>query len=397
MIGGRNGSGKTRVLRKTAAQLGDRGLFIDLHYLCEQAMIVLRSRDDIDDMTNEFDADGPDTDRQDDLRRIVGRRYETVEWFSLEIEPNEEPVAERFKWAGTQPLVPYFRATYKSRDFSSLEMGLGEYSMHMLFWILEQYREPGLTLLLDEPDAYLPPVGVEGLLTRLIGLCLTRGWSMVIATHSEELITHAVEERAFVLLRTDDAGQIEIQTSASDAAVGDHLLTRAPIERMIFCEDESAWYLTRALLDAHSPSLGRSTAVIWGNGEGYLGDIMKHLPKPPSPEIRFAVSPDGDQRSKFSAKGRWPAEFLPSDEDPDELFVSLGDDRGLLAERLGTDAADLDRFMDTLESEDAHDWVNLLGERYGRAHTLTCLARLWVEGHPKEAAEYVGALLKKWA
>lgn len=396
VIGGKNGSGKSRVLRKIAADLGPSALYIDLHHLCEQAMIVLRSRDDIDEMTEEFDPDGPDATRRDDLRRIIGRRYQEVQWFSLEIEPNDPSAAERFKWSGTQPLVPYFRTTYRDRAYTSLDMGLGEYSVHMLFWILEQYREPGLTLLLDEPDAYLPPVGVEGLLNRLIGLCLQRRWTMVVASHSEELIASAVEQEAFVLLQTDKQGHTQVQTAASDSAVADHLLTRASVDRIVFCEDESAWYLARAMLHSYSPSMGRRTAVVWGNGEGYLGDIVRHLPKPPLPEIYFAVAPDGDQRARFGAKGKWPVQFLPTTDDPDDLFMSLDGDRGLLAERLGADPADLGRFLDTLESEDAHDWVNLLGERYGRPHTLACLAQLWVEKNGDAARDFANELLTKW-
>ena len=67
--------------------------------------------------------------------------------------------------------------------------------------------ERDLVLLLDEPDAYLPPVGVQSLLARLLGVCLTRNWSVVISTHSEEMIALSMEHESFTLLSIDQHGQ----------------------------------------------------------------------------------------------------------------------------------------------------------------------------------------------
>lgn len=397
VLGGLNGSGKTRLLLGLEAAAGEDAILIDLPHLCEQIKAIIRSREDADEMTEEISSAGPSEDRLDDLHRVLRRRYEAVEWFGLEIEPYDAAVAARLVWSIDQSVVPFFRAQHLGRTYTSLEMGLGEFSIHLLFWILEQYRDRrGMTLLLDEPDAFLPPVGVQRLMARLQGICVERGWRLVIASHSEEMIAAAVAQSALILVKRGLDGGITAQTAASTDDVGDHLLTPASIDKVIFCEDESAWYLIRAMLSSGSIGLARTTAVTWGRGEGYLRTLVKTIPKPPNPQVKFAVAPDGDQRGKFEESGSWPVWFLPTTKDPDDLFRTLGDNPERLAILLGTRATELTTFLESLEGDDSHDWVNSVGERYGRAHSLTVLAHEWVLTNSEIASACVAELLRAW-
>ena len=141
VLGGRNGAGKSRLLRRLDAHLGEKALLIDLHHLSEQALILLRSRDDFEAMSEEVDSLGPSGDRLTDLEKIVGRKYDELEWFALEVEPDDEVIAKRFSWVGDQPVIPYFRASYRGHEYTSREMGLGEFSVHFLFWILDHFRD----------------------------------------------------------------------------------------------------------------------------------------------------------------------------------------------------------------------------------------------------------------
>lgn len=394
VLGGRNGAGKSRFLRALQAQLGEGALYIDLHHLCEQALIVLRSRDDFHEMKDEFDVLGPDDERRGDVERIIGREYESIDWYALEIEPSDSGAADRFRWGGEQPLLPFFSAQYRGLEYTSRDMGLGEFSVHFLFWILEQYRETkDVVVLLDEPDAFLPPVGVASLLTRLLRICRDRNWSLVLSTHSAEMIDLALAEQAFVLLRSEEDGTTSSVHSIDDPTAADRLLARPPVRHIVFVEDESAWHLSRALIEALDIRLANSTLIVWGNGAGYLTELQTHLPRPPRPEIRFVVLFDGDQRQQVTpASGnRWPALFLPTEQDPDELFKSNRTDVQGLASRLNTAASGLKTFLDSIEGQDPHDWVNDFGQEYGRPNVLRTLAELWIERNPA----IVGAYLKE--
>lgn len=63
--------------------------------------------------------------------------------------------------------------------------------------------------------------------------------------------------------------------------------------------------------------------------------------------------------------------------------------------RFNADVAD-ERFLDTIEGEDAHDWVNRLGEKYNRPIVLAALAKPWVEQNRSDSDAFVDELQKAW-
>lgn len=394
VLGGRNGAGKTRVLRSIAGLNDVDGILIDLYHLAEQALIILRSRVDFDVMAEEYTPLSLNDDTTSAVSQIVGREYDLVEWYSFEVEPSDPDVAERFCWSGEQSLIPYFRVARQGLDYTSRDMGLGEFCVHFLFWILEQYREEkSATLLLDEPDAYLPSVGVSTLLQHILRICLSRNWNVVLTTHSEEMIRQAREHDAFMLLRLE-SGTPQAIHCKDDPTAGNTLLASPPIQLLLFCEDESACALTRALLVVADQELSEGTSVVWGDGDGYLVTLRRSMPRPPDPDLEFAFVFDGDQRSAVatSTPPQWPAVFLPTGDDPDDLFKSLASDVDELAGALGTPRHQLVEILDALEGEDGHDWVNRLADRYGRQLVLIRLANLWARLHPAEATAFLESI-----
>jgi hypothetical protein len=352
-------------------------------------------------MSEEVDPFGPSDDRQKDLQKIVGRVYDQISWFALEVEPDDKKVAERFTWSGEQSLIPYFRATYRGHAYTSKDMGLGEFSVHFLFWILEQFREEkDLVLLLDEPDAYLPPVGVHSLLHRLLNLCLARNWSVVVSTHSEEMIALALTHASFTLLEVDQSGQTKALHSASDPMVAISLLSRPTVDCIAFAEDESACAFARGLLQAIDPLMARRATFLWGGGgDGYLRQLHNHLPKPPKPEVRFAYVFDGDQRGTVdeTMPARWDEVFLPTKDDPDTLMQGLASEVDVLARRLSTTPERLATFLASIEGEDSHDWVNKMANAYGRPVVLQALPAVWAELHREDAEAFAVDLATAWA
>lgn len=401
VFGGRNGAGKTRVLKAIASELGDEAVFLNLHHLIEQAHILYRSRVDLDEMAEEAGLAAPSKNQIDDLQQIIGRTYETIEWSSLDLGPAEDPVAEVFKWRNDQPAVPYFRVTYRGHPYSSPDMGLGEFSVHFLLWILEQYADRGgledrkkiTTLLLDEPDAFLPPRGVRSLLACLQDVCLRRGWTLILSTHSEEMIDRSLDHDAFLMLRVDDNGETEILDGPDTPSLASELLGRSPLEQVIFVEDEVAASILEVAIARADQGYKDRVVIVWGNGHGYMRDLLKNLPHPPNPRVRFAFVFDGDQRNKPLDPGRgWPVTFLPTEGEPDELLRSVRAELSTNAHLFGTNATQMSVFLDSLDGENSHDWVIKLGDKYERRRVLPTLSALWADSHLEECTSLLEAI-----
>lgn len=405
VIGGRNGTGKSRVLHSLKSSLGERGVLIDLHALCEQALSVIRNqKDGLADLKEEAGSMPLPAERIDDLTRIIGRNYERVDWYGLDIVPGDALIAERFTWSsdpdvtpGTeQTVIPYFEATYRGVDYDSLTMGLGELSTHLLFWILQQYEHAEqLVILIDEPDAYLPPVAASALLSRLLNICKSRanrGWRVILTTHSADIIADALAQNAFVFLEVGQDGGTKATHCADDPQIANVLLARSPVELVIFVEDESAYHLAQALIDGLGARESEPISVVWGRGCAYMVALRQHLPQSRSADIGYVLLFDGDQRTNpripVEQAGHWPAVFLPTDTDPDSLFVTVGNNATGISTRLGRRVAEVERFIETLEGKDAHDWVNDLGTQFDRVLVLPALASQWVNENAVATAAF---------
>ncbi|MDF2050238.1 hypothetical protein [Arthrobacter sp. Cr_A7] len=398
VFAGLNGAGKTRTLRSLNDSLGDKAILIRLHELCEHARVNLRARDDIAEMADETGPLTLDSTTLEHLNRIVGRDYDYVEWYSLDFEPTQDYLSS-FSWPEDQVLVPHFRVKHKGIEYSSLDMGLGEYSVHLLFWIFAQYRDAAdVYFLLDEPDAFLPPITAERLLVRLLEVARANHWNLLIATHSEAIVEAACQNDAFVLLRRGEDGVEAYSSREHGVSVASDLLPARPVSSLLFCEDESAAALVRAILDTEGGWLTASTSVIWKDGDGYLRKLAQHLPRYRGMRLSMALVFDGDQRAGFDGRGpeseiKWPSLFLPTDKAPDALFRELVLDAPVLAAALNQPLPLVNRALDALEGSDDHDWVNGMCARLGvRTHVLDTMARVWVDNNKGEAAAFLSSL-----
>lgn len=398
VLAGLNGAGKTRALLSFSDSLGDRAVLVRLHELCEHARVNLRARDDISEMAEETGASTLDPATLDHLNRVIGRDYEFVEWYALDFEPTADYLSS-FDWPDDQVTIPHFRVKHKGIEYSSLEMGLGEFSVHLLFWIMAQYRDaPGMYFLLDEPDAYLPPITAERLLVRLLEVARANAWNLLIATHSESIVEAACQNDAFVLLRRGQEGVEAYSSKDYGVTVASDLLPVRPVSSLLFCEDESAAALVRAILETEDGWLAASTSVIWKDGDGYLRKLAQHLPRYRGMKMSMALVFDGDQRGKLAVRGAseeksWPSLLLPTDKAPDGLFRELASDGPALAAALNRPLESVNRALDALEGSDDHDWVNGMCSRLGvRTHVLDILARTWVERNAAEAGAFLASI-----
>lgn len=384
VLAGFNGAGKSMTLDAISRSLLNESAIVRLHEICEQVRSVLRSRSDIEQMEAEVGPMSIEKETVQSLSRVIGRDYDNVEWYGLELEPTYEGFAG-WPTSDDQMLMPHFRVEHEGVSYSSLQMGLGEFSVHLLFWILWQLRDsPGKVILLDEPDAYLPPSTRMRFVALLLAMAEKYDWQVVMTSHSEELISAAYENDALIVLSRHGGIAHCLPSAEYGLAVVRELVSQPSADLMLFCEDESAAALVRAILHTYAADLAETTAVIWKDGDGYLRKLAQHLPRTDASPVRFSLVFDGDQRPPVgegltSELSRWPTMYLPTAQSPDALFRTSKADPVALRESLRCNQEELRMALDALQGSDDHDWVNGLCRRFGpRTATLDALAGLWV-------------------
>jgi hypothetical protein len=388
VISGLNGVGKTRLLRLAADAIGEDARLISVHNLCIWLQTELATRADLKDLVDEAGALPIDKEAIAAVKAIVGRDYDDISWYALDIA--DSPFADIVG----DDVVPFFEVTDGPVHYQSSQMGLGELAAHVLLWINWYLRETdGLVLLLDEPDAYLPPSSRELLLDHLASHAVVRKHAVVVTSHNRELIEPALNQDGVLAYLGVQDGAATLTTEPDDLReiVGTVLFDvgpapeepPAPVELRLLAwvEDDAAAALTTALFAAIAPELIESIAIYWGSGNGGLVQLESHLPRPevaPHP-LEFALIFDGDQDKVPKHRvDRWPAVRLPGERSPDELFVEhLSGSLDQLTSALDGRKPVVAALLERLRGLDPHDWTDGFIEGTGltRADGLALLSR----------------------
>lgn len=394
VVGGLNGAGKSRLLRTIHRELGSDAILLRMSEAVEQTLLAVRSIEELDSLAEETGAALLEQERRADVERIVGREYQDLEWFSLEIEELQEGIEPVFANEDGTILVPHFKASYGGLYYSSVQMGLGEFSVHLLMWLLEQYRDARqLTVILDEPDAFLPPSAALRMIHRVQRLAYERDWRLIVASHSEALIEVALRKGNFVRL-FPIGGEIRgatVSTGGPDSELALDLLPHPAARVVAFCEDELAALFFEELMGKRASRGADFFDAVWKDGHGYLRVLDQTLPAPASSQwIKFVLVLDGDQRDKEPLIGLWPSLYLPGVEDPAKLLHGLRNTPSLIAEALNRSGEAVTTMLGALEGYEAHDWVAALSERYGSSEEgKRRLIRKWIEVNPQLASDFV--------
>lgn len=367
VVAGLNGAGKTRALQSIEASLGPRARFVSLHKLGAWIQDELSRRTDIPDLVEEAGEAAADHASVEAVRAIVGKSYRTVSWASIDV--SESP----FTSVLDDDVVPYIRVEDERGVYSSFEMGEGELTAHLLVWLLWYLRDQeGQVLLLDEPDALLPPAAREQLLDHIANYAVTRAAAVVATSHSNELIRAAVAQPGVLIyLGTEDGRPVFVHDPDElrelvetvllpPAGLGRHDVAASTVRCVVWLEDDAAVALARELLRRVAPESLDSIALYWTRGEGDLRTIQLRLPRPDIPvaALEFAVVFDGDVADLPKEEAaRWPALQLPGRTSPDVLFQqNVGAKE--LAYRAGKSKITMETLLASLGGRDPHDWTD---------------------------------------
>lgn len=357
-----NGAGKSRLLRGIAQSIPSSTL-LELNGLISYMRTEIGKRDDIEGLLEENSPLQLKSATELAIRDLVRRDYEKVGWYAVPIA--DSPFADLVD----DEVVPIFQVDYAGSQYDFRGMGSGELSAHLLLWLLTYGR--GATqsmLLMDEPEAFLPTPSRQTILNYVLDASSRGGYAVVLASHSLELIQPALAAGAGVLV-TEDRNLVSF-VGAADELVGrvaGMYGSKPTTERILICEDESAFVVAKEYIKRQFPDQLRSTSFLWCNGYSDLEAVWKHLPKPGKlpvgmPEMMFIA--DGDKEPDVAAllslpqhqeRPRWPFIALP--DDPDNIFkkyASLCTQQ--LTYGLGIPYHELLGLLDAIRGRNPHDW-----------------------------------------
>lgn len=309
----------------------------------------------------------PDKERQI-LSYMVGKDYDACLIYEIEDYNNE-------------PTIPYFRVTAGGVTYGSEMMGLGEMSLHLLYWYLETVTQDAV-ILIEEPETHISPRSQSALLDILVKFSLEKQLCTILTTHSPAIVCKIPNEHVRLLFR--HLGAVNIISNPSDSA----LHTSVGIEQrragVLLVEDRTAKAFLSAWLEHYDHTILQVYEIIDVGSEGQIVAALKGLPK--FSDIRIIGVFDGDMRAK-DATYNFPHAFLPGDTAPEQLLRSTANSRAAaLAERAHCTLEHMLLNLAELAGQDHHDWLVQLSKSLNKSQEwlLSELVALWLESEENQ-------------
>lgn len=299
--------------------------------------------------------DGVDEQQFDRLQlemtsHICGKAYKSISIYEVEVE------------AGL--IVPFFQIELPDVSYDSRTMATGELSICYLVW--KAFTAPALSVLLvEEPEAFLPPSKHQWVYRMLVVACDARSLAIVVTSHSAELI--AEFEGTNIIPLKLEGGQTRIPIGGESKARTLNRLGLSPSRIAVFLvEDEIARSTLNEILAWGDFPISLKYEILDLKGAANIVSVLERLPSVPN-KIDVVGVLDGDMQPTYSAHPQSARlSFLPFLPSVEEVYFALLDEapRALL----NTIARNKDAVATALGAHvgiDKHDRFRRLAEDLG--------------------------------
>lgn len=215
--------------------------------------------------------------------RALGKKYEEVLVYEIEDEDNEESI------------LPFFAVKEGGISYDCKNMGTGELSVVYITWLMD-YIQEGSILLMEEPEAMIPPSGQIAVYDIICAGAMKKSAAVILSTHSTEIVAQVPVAHLYPLTRLN--GVTSCVTTANNknntlSALG----LRVSKNIIVFVEDELALYVAAELIARYDLHLIRRVEFAdMKTGFGAIRTAVTRFPAVKSFSIVGML--DGDMREE---------------------------------------------------------------------------------------------------
>jgi ABC-type cobalamin/Fe3+-siderophores transport system ATPase subunit len=291
-----------------------------------------------------------------DVRRVTGKRYDSVDVFEVPDILDDDQV------------LPYIMVKCGDVTYTNESMGLGEHKILVMLWKLFNLERSSI-LLIEEPEAFLCPKSQLDFMDVVASVSCQTHSNFLISSHSEHIVSKASIESSVIMLDRVTKGFSVVEAQHRSKSISALGLTSSKVGCLLVEDAFAAKVLKKILINSDSFLL-HTHHIANQNGESNIVKLIQHYDK--NGEYKFVGVFDADHRGKIVEDHySWPICFLPGDEAlaPEMLVINDFKSRvEVYAKKLNMDA---DLVIDALATEvDHHDFFLLIGEKLGFAQTV---------------------------
>ncbi|MBF6333301.1 ATP-dependent nuclease [Nocardia transvalensis] len=292
----------------------------------------------------------------------------------------------------------YYELTYRGITYGPHQMSLGELAASIVLRAFRSTQKSDIVLL-DEPENFLSPQARKRLLDIIVEQTVEKKLSVVIASHSAEIIRNLPLASLRTIERGPQGARIAIATATSQAIRSVGLELRP--DAVLLVEDNFAHRLLKAILARQLPTRHLDLTIVEsgqdrgskGGGEGAVVKMAQLLTENDIGVHVLGVL-DGDYRGAKIKGNRNCLAFLPGTTCPEDFVIgTLESPIESAAATLGIPEETLAKALQTAEGADIHDRPDIISNATGvEVSELISYAARWLSRSP-EYAEDLKALI----
>lgn len=295
-------------------------------------------------------------------------------------------------------VAPYFFVESSGSQYGSECMGLGEMSLHYVFWSLKRAEKDSL-ILFEEPETYVSSRSQAALMDCLAHTCLTRNCTAIVTTHSPQIFAQVPPRNTLIIVNVGGATKIITKDTGTARLTA---LSVPPVNEKagyLLVEDRMAREFAKSWLHVACPNLMDHWRVVDMSSASHIIKTLDSFPSTPDNWFRAVGLLDGDERHKnHQSEGLFS--FLPTQQPP-EIFLRqvIHAEPVQIAQSVGIDADEFQISLAAVEGLDHHDWfIELVKLHAGSGLTFENLvevaAEAWVSRNPQASSDAARELLE---
>lgn len=243
----------------------------------------------------------------EDISAACSKRYDKIVAFEVEAEDDE--------------IIPFFEVAESSLQYDSLTMATGELSILYLAWALNR-GDRGAIFLIEEPEAYLPPISHEHIVRLIAEAAYRRGLAIIFSTHSANIVD-SVPEKNVLPLRREAGYSVVAKGPQAKMRALQRLGLRPQRKMILIVEDVCSQIITREMIGGAGANFWiDAEVVVEPNGESGIREFLRRIPKAIQSTVIIGVL-DGDQAGKVGTDEKTlKLVFLPMTEAPEVALIA---------------------------------------------------------------------------
>lgn len=298
------------------------------------------------------------------LSYLVGRDYASCHTFEIE------------DYNGL-PTFPYFRVESGPITYGSESMGLGELSLHLMFWQLNRMASKSI-LLVEEPETHVSPRSQSALLDVLAKFSMEKFLWIILTTHSSGIIANVPLEH--IRLMSRQGGTVTVINNPTRSQINTVVGIGHQFLGVLLVEDRCAQEFLRVWLRFHDPEILRWYDLAITGSETNT-EAALNFPKINS-WFQVVGIFDGDARARVTQEYNWKYVFLPGNLSPENTIRNTGRASAApIAAELGRSTDEIAFVLAELEGLDPHDWFEEFHKRLAIPYELlmSALFQIWIK------------------